>query len=213
MKFPVRPEKEEKLYQRMKELGVTEEDIDETFVRSSGPGGQSVNKTSTCVMIKHIPTGIVVKSQEARSQALNRFLARRMLVSRIEQSLLGKGSLEQKTIERIRKQKQRRKRRTRHRLRSCSASEKSWLHILGFGRFNDCRGIASRIQTQFRIFHKPCLSTSSRLWRLIVGIFSCFNVEYSKMKTSVYSPGISNSELISTMRRSNIWFKTMEQAE
>lgn len=124
-KFGVRPEKEEKLYERMKELGISEEDIKETFIRSGGPGGQSVNKTATCVQIKHIPTGIIIKSQEGRSQGLNRFLARRMLVSRIEQTLLGNESLEQERIGRIRKQKERRKRRTRHRLRSSSASEKS----------------------------------------------------------------------------------------
>jgi protein subunit release factor B len=115
-KFGVRPEKEDRLHERMKELGIIEEDIKETFIRSGGPGGQSVNKTATCVQIKHIPTGIVVKSQEGRSQGLNRFLARRLLVSRIEKSLLGKESPEQKRIERIRKQKQRRKRRTKKRL-------------------------------------------------------------------------------------------------
>jgi protein subunit release factor B len=124
-KFRVRPEKEERLYERMKELGINEEDIEETFVRSGGPGGQSVNKSATCVMIKHIPTGIVVKSQEGRSQALNRFLARRLLVSRIEKTLLGKESPEQKRIERIRKQKQRRKRRTHRSLMSRSTSKKS----------------------------------------------------------------------------------------
>ena len=116
-KFGVRPEKEDRLYERMKELGISEEDIKETFIRSGGPGGQSVNKTATCVQIKHIPTGIVVKSQEGRSQALNRFLARRLLVSRIEKSLLGKETLEHKRIEKIRKQKQRRKRRTEKRLK------------------------------------------------------------------------------------------------
>lgn len=115
-KFGVRPEKEDRLYERMRELGISEEDIKETFIRSGGPGGQSVNKTATCVQIKHTPTGIVVKSQKGRSQGLNRFLARRLLVSRIEKSLLGRESIEQKRIERIRKQKQRRKRRTKTKL-------------------------------------------------------------------------------------------------
>jgi protein subunit release factor B len=116
-KFGVRREKEGRLYQRMKELGIREEDIVETFIRSGGPGGQSVNKTATCVRIKHIPTGIVVKAQEARSQGLNRFLARRLLLMKIEEKLLGKESSEQTRIDKIRKQKQRRKRRTQKKLK------------------------------------------------------------------------------------------------
>lgn len=115
-KFGVRPEKEDRLHERMKELGIIEEDIKETFIRSGGPGGQSVNKTATCVQIKHIPTGIVVKSQEGRSQGLNRFLARRLLVSRIEKSLLGQGSPEEEKRKKIRKQKQRSRRRTKKKL-------------------------------------------------------------------------------------------------
>lgn len=115
-KFGVRREKEERLSERMKELGIREEDILETFIRSGGPGGQSVNKTATCVRIKHIPTGIVVKSQEGRSQGLNRFLARRLLVSRLERTLLGKDSPEEETRRKIRKQKQRSRRRTKKKL-------------------------------------------------------------------------------------------------
>ena len=115
-KFGVRPEKEDRLHERMKELGIIEEDIKETFIRSGGPGGQSVNKTATCVQIKHIPTGIVVKSQEGRSQGLNRFLARRLLVSRIEKSVLGAESPEEEIRRKIHKQKQRNKRRTRKKL-------------------------------------------------------------------------------------------------
>jgi len=115
-KFGVRPEKEDQLFERMKELGVLEEDIKETFIRSSGPGGQSVNKVSTCVRLKHMPTGIVVKSQEGRSQGLNRFLARRLLVSRIEKTQLGKESPEEEIRKKIRKQKQRSRRRTKKKL-------------------------------------------------------------------------------------------------
>ncbi len=115
-KFGVRPEKEDRLHERMKELGIIEEDIKETFIRSGGPGGQSVNKTATCVQIKHIPTGIIVKSQEGRSQGLNRFLARRLLVSRIEKSLLGKESPGEEVRKKIRKQKQRSRRRTKKKL-------------------------------------------------------------------------------------------------
>jgi len=115
-KFGVRPEKEEKLYERMRELGISEEDLKETFVRSGGSGGQNVNKTSTSVQIKHIPTGIVIKSQKGRTQGLNRFLARRILVSRIEESLLGKKSSKAQKIVKTRKQKDRRKRRARKRI-------------------------------------------------------------------------------------------------
>ena len=115
-KFGVRREKEEGLYERMKELGIREEDILETFIRSGGPGGQNVNKTASCVRIKHTPTGIVVKSQVGRSQGLNRFLARRLLVSRIEKTLLGKESPDEKIRKKIRKRKLRSKRRTKKKL-------------------------------------------------------------------------------------------------
>ncbi len=70
---------------RMAQLGVREDDIVEKFIRSSGPGGQNVNKTSTCVYLKHIPTGLEVKCQRQRSQLLNRSLARHILLSKIAQ--------------------------------------------------------------------------------------------------------------------------------
>lgn len=119
----MRTEKEEELLKRMGELGIREDDIEETFIRSSGPGGQSVNKTSTCVQIKHIPTGIVVRSQRERSQGLNRFLARRLLVSKIEEKILGKKSPELLKREKSRKQEKRRYRRTKKRLALISATE------------------------------------------------------------------------------------------
>ncbi|MEE9238291.1 MAG: peptide chain release factor-like protein, partial [Thermodesulfobacteriota bacterium] len=97
-KFGVSTEKEEALFKKMKELGVHEDDIDEKFIRSGGPGGQNVNKVATCVQLKHIPTGIIVKIQKDRSQGINRFLARRSLVSKIEEGLLGKSSAEQLKI-------------------------------------------------------------------------------------------------------------------
>lgn len=108
--FSVSEEKNRWLRERMAALGIREEDIVEKFVRSSGKGGQHVNKTSTCVWLKHIPTGVEVKCMEERSQSLNRFLARRALLERIE-ALAGhptRGDLE---AERIRKRKAQRKRR------------------------------------------------------------------------------------------------------
>ncbi len=117
-KFGVSTEKEEALLQKMNELGVHEADIDEKFIRSGGPGGQNVNKVATCVQLKHLPTGITVKIQKDRTQGVNRFLARRSLVSKIEESLLGKPAKELLKIQKIQKQKKRRKRKTKAKLES-----------------------------------------------------------------------------------------------
>lgn len=106
-------EKEKSLRETMARLGVREEDIAERFVRSQGPGGQNVNKVSTCVYLRHIPTGIEVKCQEERSQAQNRYRARQLLLKKIESAILGKLSEEQKRIEKIRRQKRRRSRRAK----------------------------------------------------------------------------------------------------
>ena len=83
-KFNVSLRKENELIKRMDELKIYEKDLQETFIRSRGKGGQNVNKNSTCVNLKHIPTGITVKYDKERSQLLNRFFARRELISRIE---------------------------------------------------------------------------------------------------------------------------------
>lgn len=115
-RLPVSPSKEKQLIERMRQLGIREEDLLETFVRSSGAGGQHVNKTSTRVVLVHKPTGITVKCQEARSQGLNRFLARRLLLDRIEQERLGVRSAEQQRTEKIRRQKRRRSRRAKEKM-------------------------------------------------------------------------------------------------
>ncbi len=119
-KFGVRPEKEKRLFKHMRELGIREEDIEEKFIRSRGPGGQNVNKNATCVQIKHIPTGIMVREERERSQGLNRFLALRSLVLKIEENLLGKKSPEQMKMDKYRKQKKRRYRRAKKKLASTS---------------------------------------------------------------------------------------------
>jgi len=100
----------------MTHLGIREKDIEEKFIRSGGKGGQKVNKTATCVYLKHGPTGIEIKCQEERYQALNRFLARRRLTNKIENLVLGKLSEERKRIEKIRRQKRKRSKRAKEKM-------------------------------------------------------------------------------------------------
>lgn len=115
-KYGVSIEKERSLQDKIHRLGIEESDIIERFVRSGGPGGQNVNKTSTCVYLKHLPTGIEVKCQKGRSQALNRFLARRILVDKIEAVILEKKSEEQRRTEKIKRQKRKRSKRAKEKI-------------------------------------------------------------------------------------------------
>ena len=114
--FSVSSDKEKQLTERMLALGVREQDIDEQFVRSSGAGGQNVNKVASCVMLHHRPSGIRVKCQQERSQGLNRFLARRLLLDKIEAKLRGAASAEEQKIAKIRRQKRKRSRRAKLRM-------------------------------------------------------------------------------------------------
>ena len=114
--FPVSLEKANQLAQRMAALNVREADIEESFVRSGGHGGQNVNKTSTCVMLLHRPTGLQVKCQETRQQGLNRFIARRLLLDKIEQKQKGFVATQRDEIEKIRRQKRKRSRRATARM-------------------------------------------------------------------------------------------------
>ncbi len=115
-KYGVSQQKVKDLRKRMSKIGIKESDITEKFIRSSGPGGQKINKTSTCVYLKHEPTGIEVKCQTQRSQPLNRFLARRILTEKLEENIFKKKSEKQKKIEKIRRQKRKRSKRAKEKI-------------------------------------------------------------------------------------------------
>ncbi len=114
--MPVSETKWKELNERMIRLALSEEDISEHFVRSSGAGGQKVNKTSSCVVLKHRPSGIEVKCQIDRSQSLNRYLARRILVEKLERQVLGAKSAAEKKAWKIRKQKAKRSKRAKEKM-------------------------------------------------------------------------------------------------
>src|SRR6185295_18793458 len=109
-------DKEAQLARRMAELGVKESEIAETFVRSGGHGGQNVNKTSTCVMLLHRPTGLQVKCQDTRQQGLNRFIARKLLLDKIESQRRARAAAERADIEKLRRQKRKRPRGVKERM-------------------------------------------------------------------------------------------------
>lgn len=108
--------KERALADRMASLGILGSDLEESFVCSSGAGGQHVNKVATCVVLRYRPTGLVVKCQKERSQALNRYWARRILTDRIESERLGRESEEARRIAKIRRQKRKRSKRAKDKL-------------------------------------------------------------------------------------------------
>ncbi len=107
----IRKEKLEALHEKMAELQIREEDLLEKFILGSGSGGQKINKTHSCVYLKHLPSGIEVKCQQDRSRELNRFLARRELCNRLEEKQHPEFSKSTIAREKIRKQKNRRSRR------------------------------------------------------------------------------------------------------
>jgi peptide chain release factor len=112
----VNSDKRQALAARMAGLGIREQDLVERFILGSGSGGQKINKTASCVYLKHLPTGTEIKCQQERSRELNRFLARRELCDRIEERTLGEKSARRQEIERVRRQKRRRSRRQKQRM-------------------------------------------------------------------------------------------------
>lgn len=116
MNFSVTKSKEMALQLRMRKLGIREMDIEESFVRSGGKGGQRLNKVSTCVIIKHMPTGLRIRCQKERSQSLNRFIAREKLICKIEALVSGKKAEEKKRIEKTRRQKRGRSKRMKEKM-------------------------------------------------------------------------------------------------
>lgn len=111
----VSAEKQAALERRMDQLGVFEADLVEKFILGSGSGGQKINKTHSCVYLKHLPTGIEIKNQSSRSRETNRYHARKELCDELDERRLGKASKRQQAIEKIRRQKRRRSRRSKQR--------------------------------------------------------------------------------------------------
>lgn len=117
MSIPIVSEaKQKELEAKMARLGLREADIDEDFTRGSGAGGQKINKTSSVVLLTHRPSGIQVRCQSSRSQAFNRFMARRLLAEKIEEIVLREKSERIQKIEKIRRQKRKRSKRAKDKM-------------------------------------------------------------------------------------------------
>lgn len=114
--LPVSAAKLLDLAQRMQRLGLRESDLQEDFIQGSGAGGQKINKTSSVVLLTHALSGLQVRAQAGRSQALNRYYARKLLVEKLEEKILGEASRKRQAIEKVRRQKRRRSRRAKEKM-------------------------------------------------------------------------------------------------
>ena len=110
---PITPKKLKKLQDDLKELGIKQTELIEQFTKGSGKGGQKVNKTASCVQLKHKPTGIIVKCAKSRSREINRFLAKRQLCDQIKYNNNSKDNPILEKQLKIQKQKKRRARRSK----------------------------------------------------------------------------------------------------
>lgn len=124
-------EKHEKLQKRMAGLGICEADLEEHFIRGSGKGGQKVNKTSSCVQLIHRPSSMEIRCQQTRSQADNRYWARRELCDRIEEKVMGEKSARKQAAEKIRRQKRRRSRRAKAKMLDAKTKQGSKKRLRG----------------------------------------------------------------------------------
>jgi len=116
MPFPVSEKKNAALKRAFKRLGICETDLEESFVRSGGPGGQNVNKVSTCVILKHAPSGITVRCQKERSQAMNRFTARELLAAKLDARIRSRAEAAAQKAAKIKRQKRKRSRRAKDKM-------------------------------------------------------------------------------------------------
>lgn len=114
--LPISPAKLADLQKRMAKLNILEEDLEEEFIKGSGPGGQKINKTSVVVLLTHKVSGIQIRCQETRSQSLNRYYARKLLVEKLEQKVWGEKSKKQQEIAKIKRQKRKRSKRAKEKV-------------------------------------------------------------------------------------------------
>lgn len=104
------------LEKRMLKLGIREEDLEETFIRGTGAGGQKINKTSSTVVLTHVPTGLEVRCQRERSQSLNRLVAREELCAKLEEKLAAVKLEKRNAVEKKKRQNRKRPRGLKERI-------------------------------------------------------------------------------------------------